>query len=138
MSEAETTRKTTEQEQQPFLPPATFEFLLFSLRTQVEMNLGLMHFGPEDQRPEPDFGLARHGIDLLGMLQEKTRGNLSMDEKRLLENSLTELRFRYVQAVEEQKRRAAAPAETGEAGTGEAGAGEAGAESSANSESSKE
>ena len=39
-------------------------------------------------------------IDLLAMLQGKTRGNLTLEEQRLLENSLTELRFRYVQAVE--------------------------------------
>jgi len=133
MSEAETTRKTADQQQQAFLPPATFEFLLFSLRTQVEMNLGMMYYGPEDQRPEPDLALARHGIDLLGMLQEKTRGNLTMDEKLLLENSLTELRFRYVQAFEEHNRRAAAPAEAVEARTGEAAA-----EPSATSESPEE
>ena len=42
----------------------------------------------------------RHAIDMLGMLAEKTRGNLSMDEQRLIENSLTELRFRFVQAKE--------------------------------------
>jgi len=102
-----------EQEQErTFVPPATFEFLLFSIRTQVEMNLGLMHFGAESERPEPDLGLARHGIDLLAMIQEKTRGNLSLEEKRLLENSLTELRFRYVQAFEDQQRRAAAREES--------------------------
>ena len=37
---------------------------------------------------------------MLGMLAEKTRGNLSLDEQRLIENSLTELRFRFVQASE--------------------------------------
>lgn len=68
------------------------------------MQLGLMHFGPEDQKPEPDLELARHSIDLLGVLQEKTKGNLSMEEQRLLENSLTELRFRFVQATEEKQK----------------------------------
>ena len=42
------------------------------------------------------------------MLQEKTRGNLTIEEQRLLENSLTELRFRYVQAVEDKGKPAAA------------------------------
>jgi hypothetical protein len=37
---------------------------------------------------------------MLGMLAEKTRGNLSVEEQRLIENSLTELRFRFVQASE--------------------------------------
>src|SRR5690349_1717405 len=81
------------------LPPASFSFLVFSLRAQTEMQLGLMQFG-EDEKVEPDLELARHSIDLLAVLAEKTKGNLSMEEQRLLENSLTELRFRYVQACE--------------------------------------
>ena len=86
----------------PF-PPATFEFLIISLKTQTEMHLGLVHFGEEKDRPEPDFRIARHSIDLLAMLQEKTRGNVSLEEQRLLDNALTELRFRFVQAMERQK-----------------------------------
>ncbi len=82
------------------LPPASFALLVLSLRTQVEMQLGLLHFGEEKDQPEPDFEAARHAIDLLGILQEKTKGNLTLEEQRLLENSLTELRFRYVQAAE--------------------------------------
>ncbi len=82
------------------LPPASFTLLVLSLRTQAEMQLGLMPFSEED-KPEPELPLARHTIDMLGVLQEKTRGNLSMDEQRLLENSLTELRFRFVQVSDE-------------------------------------
>src|SRR5712692_4462214 len=85
-------------------PPASLEFILLTLRTQAELQLGLLHFGPEHERPKPDFDLARHSIDLLAVLQEKTKGNLTMEEKLLLENSLTELRFRYVQALEESKK----------------------------------
>lgn len=79
------------------LPPASFEFLVLSLRAQAEMQLGLVSFG--DERAEADLDLAKHSIDMLGVLAEKTRGNLSLEEQRLLENSLTELRFRYVQAA---------------------------------------
>jgi hypothetical protein len=82
------------------LPPASFAFLVLSLRTQAEMQLGLMHLG-EEEKPQPELPLARHTIDMLGVLLEKTRGNLTLDEQRLLENSLTELRFRFVQASEE-------------------------------------
>ena len=61
--------------------------------------------------PQPDFRIARHTIDMLNMLEEKTRGNLTMEEQRLIENSLTELRFRYVQLMEQSKREPdAAPA----------------------------
>src|SRR6266568_7364372 len=85
------------------LPPATFDFLILSLRAQTEMQLGLFHFGDDKEKPQPDFDLARHSIDMMNVLLEKTRGNLTLDEQRLLENSLTELRFRYIQAVEESK-----------------------------------
>ena len=90
------------------LPPATFEFLVLSLRTQTEMHLGLLYSGEEKDQPEPDFRIARHSIDLLAMLQEKTRGNITLEEQRLIENSLTELRFRYVQAMERHQKQAAA------------------------------
>jgi hypothetical protein len=90
----------SERDRTPPLPPASFSLLLLSLRTQAEMQLGLLHFGDEKDAPSPDLDGARHAIDLLGILQEKTKGNLSLDEQRLLENSLTELRFRYVQAAQ--------------------------------------
>ncbi len=86
-----------------FIPPATLDYLIFSLRAQAEMQLGLLHFGEEKDRPKPNLPLAQHSIDLLTMLQQKTHGNLSLEEQRYLENSLTELRFRYVQVVEENK-----------------------------------
>ena len=80
------------------LPPPTFEFLVISLKMQAEMRMGLLNFG-EEKEEGPDLPAARHAIDMLGMLAEKTRGNLSMEEQRLIENSLTELRFRYVQVT---------------------------------------
>ena len=86
------------------IPTASFEFLTMSLRTQVELHLGLLHFGEEKDRPKPDLQLARHSIDLLGVLQEKTKGNLTMEEQRLLDNSLTELRFRYIQVSSESQK----------------------------------
>jgi hypothetical protein len=81
------------------LPPPTFQSLVWSLGMQAEMHLGLIYFGDEKDRPAPNLGMARHFIDLLALLLEKTKGNLTLDEQRNLENSLTELRFRYVQAA---------------------------------------
>ncbi len=78
------------------LPPASFEMLILSLGMQAQMELGMG--APNPERP-PNLDIARHTIDLLAVLQEKTKGNLSLEEQRLLENTLTELRFRYVQAV---------------------------------------
>lgn len=92
------------------LPPATFEFLIASLKMQAEVQLGLLHFGEEKDRPSPNLPIARHSIDMLAMLQEKTRGNLSIEEQRLIENSVTELRFRYIQVFEQNKQTPSAPA----------------------------
>lgn len=102
MSETDSAAAGQPKEQEVPLPPASFSLLVLSLRMQAEMQLGLVHFGEEKDRPEPDLGGARHAVDLLAILQEKTKGNLTIEEQRLLENSLTELRFRYVQAAEDQ------------------------------------
>jgi hypothetical protein len=99
------------------LPPPTLEFLVFSLKTQAEMRLGLLGFG-EEQEETPDLPAARHAIDLLAMLVEKTRGNLTLEEQRLMENSLTELRFRFVQ-VSEQAGKASAESKASASGAAE-------------------
>jgi len=97
------------------LPPPTFEFLIFSLKMQAEMRMGMLPIGaPDDMEQEPDLPTARHTIDMLAMLAEKTRGNLSMEEQRLIENSLTELRFRYVQVTEATAKQKAAAAQVSE------------------------
>lgn len=93
--------------QENFLPPATFAFLVLSLSAQCQQALGLVNFGEEEEKPEPDLGMARHAIDLLAVLMEKTKGNLILEEQRLLENSLTELRFRFVQVSDEIAKTAA-------------------------------
>lgn len=84
-----------EQKDLPPIPPPTFEFLTLSLKMQAEMALGLLKVPGDDDGK--DLVRARHVIDLLTMLAEKTKGNLSLQEQRLIENSLTELRFRFVQ-----------------------------------------
>ncbi len=86
------------------MPPANFLFLVESILMQAQVQLGLLHFGEKEEKPEVNLPLARHSIDLLGMLEEKTRGNLSVEEQRLLENGLTELRFRYIQVSDEHAR----------------------------------
>jgi hypothetical protein len=84
------------------LPPPTFEFLVYSLKARAELRLGLFPLpGAESEDMEPDLPSARHAIDMLAMLVDKTRGNLSVEEQRLIENSLTELRFRFVHISEQ-------------------------------------
>lgn len=87
------------------IPPASFSFLVESIMMQVQMQLGLFRFGQDEQEEaKPNLPLARHSIDMLAMLQQKTRGNLSIEEQRLIDNGLTELRFRFVQVSDELKR----------------------------------
>ena len=105
MSDVDPNEPTGQESEFP-LPPASFSFLVLSMTMQVEYQLGLMRQG-EEEKPEPNLPVARHTIDMMGVLLEKTKGNLTLDEQRLLENSLTELRFRFVQASDE-----AAKAET--------------------------
>jgi hypothetical protein len=83
------------------LPPASFAFLVESIMMQTQMQLGIFSMGGEEEEAEPNLPIAQHSIDLLAVLQEKTRGNLTTEEQRMLENGLTELRFRYVQVAEE-------------------------------------
>ncbi|HEY1945872.1 MAG TPA: DUF1844 domain-containing protein [Bryobacteraceae bacterium] len=91
------------------IPPADFSFLVESILMQTQMQLGLLHMEGEppegEEAMEPNLPIARHSIDLLAMLQDKTAGNLTAEEHRLLENGLTEVRFRFVQVAEELEKR---------------------------------
>lgn len=79
-------------------PPADFRGLLGSLATQAMMYLGA--FPDPDGRAIVAPEYARHYIDLLGVLEEKTRGNLTEDESKELTSVLHELRSRFVQIVQ--------------------------------------
>ena|ERR1700727_37037 len=79
----------------PELPAPDLDFLIYSLRLQAEMSLGMLPLGDSQ---EPDLELASHHIDLLAMLQEKTKGNLTAEEQRTLDSSVAELRIHFVEA----------------------------------------
>ena len=80
------------------LPPATFAALVQMLATQAAVFLSDQR-DPETGRSLRHLDLAKHNIDLLGVLEEKTKGNLADEEKRLLEGLLYELRVAYVGAA---------------------------------------
>src|SRR5437899_2584855 len=69
------------------LPEIDFSTFLLSLATSAFYHLGQLPH-PDTQKAEINLPLAKQTIDMLGMLQGKTRGNLSHDEDRLLENVL--------------------------------------------------
>lgn len=78
------------------LPPADFSTLVVMLSTQAMATMGVLP--DEEGNPLPkQLNVARHMIDLLGVVEEKTRGNLEQRETELLTNSLHELRMMYVQ-----------------------------------------
>lgn len=84
-----------------------FNALVLSLGSSAIVHLGEAPDPTSGQKREkPDFTMAQQSIDLLGMLQEKTRGNLTAEEARFLENMLFDLRMLYVQV----SKRHAAPA----------------------------
>lgn len=78
-------------------PEAKFTILVSSLATQVLVSLGQIE-NPLSKKKEVDLKSARFSIDLLQMLADKTRGNLSDLEKRYLDGVLYKLRMGYVEA----------------------------------------
>ena len=78
------------------LPPAEFAVLVEMFSTQAMVALGLLP-DPASGQPEVRPVLARHYIDMLGVLEQKTKGNLTKDEQRLLDSSLHQLRLVYVE-----------------------------------------
>lgn len=78
------------------IPPASFMMLVTTLATQAAAALGQLP-DPVSGKPSVNKGLAKHLIDTLSVLEEKTKGNLSEDESQLLGATLHELRFAYVQ-----------------------------------------
>jgi hypothetical protein len=79
------------------VPPIDFSTFCLSLASNVLMFLGEMP-DPDDAKPEVNLPLARQSIDILAMLEEKTRGNLAEAEAKLLESLLYDLRVKYVDA----------------------------------------
>jgi hypothetical protein len=77
------------------VPPATFEFLAHTLFTQALMALGRIP-NPITQQAHRNLPTARHFIDTLAMLEQKTAGNLTEDERRVLEEIQHQLRMMYM------------------------------------------
>ena len=78
------------------LPPADFSFFCYSLGAQAMISLGLTEH-PVTKRTEKDLPQAKHTIDLLEMLKEKTEGNRTDEESKILMSLLYDLRMRYVE-----------------------------------------
>jgi len=93
--EREQRKEKETSEQQAAMPEMNFANFIFSLSTSA-----MYHFGdfpdPVTKKAERNLAAARQTIDIIAMLKEKTEGNLSADEKTLIDTVLFELRMRYV------------------------------------------
>jgi hypothetical protein len=87
--------KSQESKNMP-LPEINFATFILSISSSV-----LLHFGdvpdPISGKKERNLPMAKQTIDILGILKEKTKGNLDKEEEQLLENLLHDLRLKYVQ-----------------------------------------
>jgi hypothetical protein len=80
------------------LPEISFTNFIFSLSTSALIHLGEIE-DPIAQQSAKNLPLAKQTIDLIGMLREKTKGNLTPDEDKMMEYILYDLRMRYVKAA---------------------------------------
>jgi hypothetical protein len=78
------------------MPPASFESLVSTIVTQALFAMGAIPDPRTGQRMQ-HLDLARHHIDMLGVLEKKTKGNLTEEETTMLSTAAYELRSRYVQ-----------------------------------------
>ena len=81
----------------------TFTGFILSLATTAAVHFGDLP-DPTGEKAEPNLRAAAQMIEIIAMLQEKTKGNLLEPEEKLVDDLLYELRMRYVQAEQEDKR----------------------------------
>jgi Domain of unknown function (DUF1844) len=84
------------------MPEASFETLISTMATQALFAMGAIP-DPQTGQRMAHLDLARHHIDMLGVIEEKTKDNLSKEEADLLANTMYELRNRYVQLTMSQR-----------------------------------
>jgi hypothetical protein len=98
---SETSQETAKKDEAQPLPEINFSTFVISLSTQALMHLGEIA-NPLTGQIEADTAVAKQMIDIIGMLREKTRGNLNAGEDRLIEDILFDLRMKYVEAVKKK------------------------------------
>ncbi len=98
--EEELEHKGEEKGQEPRpVPEADFPGLISMITTQAYYALGVIGTEQDKERP-PDLAIAKYNIDMLAIIDEKTKGNLTEDEAKLLESTLHQLRMIFVQLSE--------------------------------------
>ena len=93
-------KKAEEETHRGPLPKGNFAALISMLVTQAFFAMGLLQVKGQEQK-EADLELAKYNIDMLETIEEKTKGNLTEEEKKVLENTLSQVRMAYVQVAEQ-------------------------------------
>jgi hypothetical protein len=91
-------RLAQETASQEPLPDPNFAELLNMIAIQAMVGFGGMA-GPGGERIPPNLEIAKHYVDMLQVLEDKTKGNLTDDEKKLLDQVVYEIRMRYIQSA---------------------------------------
>ena len=112
MAESET---ITQEQMNEFL----FTQIVLMFQGAAWQHLGKV-MNPATNKVERDLAQAKNTIDILGMLQAKTKGNLSDNEQKFLEHALYELRMNYIDEVNKEPDEAEAPSDEAEASTADA------------------
>jgi hypothetical protein len=99
-AQEDTEKKEKQEKDRPHgpLPEGNFAALISMLTTQALFALGLLQIKGQEER-KPDLELAKYNIDMLQVLEDKTKGNLSKEEEIVLANTLNELRMGYVKVA---------------------------------------
>jgi len=87
----------------PKAPQLDFNAFVLSLGSSALIHLGVAPDPTTNETQKPDLALAQQSIDLLALLQEKTRGNLTPEEAPLLQGLLYELRMKFVDVAKTTK-----------------------------------
>ena len=88
-----------EDEEETLLPEVNFPTFIMSLNASALVHLGIIE-DPATGQSTKNLPMAKQTIDILSMLEEKTRGNLAKDEEDILRNILYDLRIAYVRQTE--------------------------------------
>ncbi|VEN73457.1 conserved hypothetical protein [Candidatus Desulfarcum epimagneticum] len=80
------------------LPEINFSTFIFSLNTSALVHMGMLE-DPSTMKKDKNLPMAKQTIDILSMLEEKTRGNLSANEADMIKNILYDLRIMYVKSA---------------------------------------
>ena len=95
---AEEEQEEMEKEERGQLPPGDFAALISMLMTQALFAMGFLQIKGQEPR-EPDLAMAKYNIDMLQTIEEKTKGNLTEQEQKVLSDTLNQLRMAYVKVA---------------------------------------